>query len=62
VLAHLNEIDEHQRHAIGERARVRVLASHTSEHRAIELEDYVAEVMQTTTATPARTQPAGAIA
>src|SRR5215213_2025252 len=39
VLSHLNKIDEQERRAIGERARVRVLASHTSEHRAIELED-----------------------
>ncbi len=62
VLHHLKEIDENERRAIGERARVRVLASHTSEQRAIELEGYVAEVMQTATATPLNAEPAGAIA
>ena len=62
VLHYLNEIDEHERRAIGERARVRVLASHTSEQRAIELEGYVAEVMQTASATPLSAQSAGAIA
>lgn len=62
VLAYLNEIDDDTRRAIGERARMRILASHTSEQRAIELEGYVAEVMQTATATPLSTQPAGAIA
>ena len=62
VLRYLNEIDEHERRAIGERARLRVLASHTSEQRAIELEGYVAEVMQTTSATPLSAEPAGAIA
>jgi spore maturation protein CgeB len=62
VLLYLNDIDENERRAIGERARVRVLASHTSEQRAIELEGYVAEVMQTTSATPLSAEPAGAIA
>jgi len=62
VLLYLNEIDENERRAIGERARVRVLAGHTSEQRAIELEDYVAEVMQSTSATPLSAEPAGAIA
>ncbi|HYK20857.1 MAG TPA: glycosyltransferase [Pyrinomonadaceae bacterium] len=62
VLHYLSEIDEDQRRAIGERARVRVLASHTSEQRAIELEGYVAEVRQTATATPLSTEHAGAIA
>jgi spore maturation protein CgeB len=46
VLLYLNEIDENERRTMGERARLRVLASHTSEQRAIELEGYVAEVMQ----------------
>ena len=62
VLRYLNEIDESERRAIGARARVRVLANHTSEQRAVELEGYVAEVMQTATATPLSTQSAGAIA
>ena len=47
---------------MGERARLRVLASHTSEQRALELESYVAEVMQTATTATLSTQPAGAIA
>jgi spore maturation protein CgeB len=62
VLQYLEDIDDDERRAIGERARVRVLASHTSEQRAIELEGYVAEVMQTATATPLNTEHAGAIA
>lgn len=47
VLVYLKEISENERRAIGERARRRVLASHTSEQRALELEGYVAEVMRT---------------
>jgi hypothetical protein len=35
---------EDDRARLGARARERVLQSHTSLHRAIELEDYVAEV------------------
>jgi spore maturation protein CgeB len=62
VLLYLKEISESQRRAIGERARLRVLATHTSEQRAIELENYVAEVMQAATTTTANAQPAGAIA
>ena len=62
VLVYLNDISEKERRAIGERARLRVLASHTSEHRALELESYVAEVMKTTTATQPSSQTAGAIA
>ena len=61
VLQHLRDISEDERRAIGARARKRVLAAHTSERRAIELEEYVAEVTQTATA-PAESQPAGAIA
>jgi spore maturation protein CgeB len=62
VLHYLSEISETDRRAIGERARKRVLAEHTAERRAIELEEYVAEVMQTTTTTQADPQTAGAIA
>lgn len=62
VLAYLTLISEQDRRALGERARMRVLAAHTSEQRAIELEHYVAEVMQTTSTTTASAQPAGAIA
>jgi spore maturation protein CgeB len=56
VLVYLKEIPENERRAIGERARRRVLASHTSDHRALELESYVAEVTKTSF------EPAGAMA
>jgi spore maturation protein CgeB len=62
VLHYLQQIPENERRAIGERARLRVLAEHTSERRAIELEAYVTEVMQTTATTEADPQTAGAIA
>jgi spore maturation protein CgeB len=62
VLTYLKLITEQDRRALGERARLRVLAAHTSEQRAIELEHYVAEVMQTASTTPASAQSAGAIA
>jgi spore maturation protein CgeB len=62
VLTYLNDVSKKDRHAMGERARVRVLASHTSEQRALELESYVAEVTQTATTTQLNTQPAGAMA
>ncbi|HEY4424275.1 MAG TPA: glycosyltransferase [Pyrinomonadaceae bacterium] len=62
VLTHLSLISEDDRRALGDRARLRVLASHTSEQRAIELENYVAEVVQTTSTATVRAEPAGAIA
>ena len=62
VLRYLSEIPETDRRAIGERARQRVLAEHTAERRAIELEEYVAEVTQTDAATRTDAQTAGAIA
>ena len=43
TLAYLTGIDEATRTAIGRRARERVLGSHTSAHRAAQLESYVAE-------------------
>jgi spore maturation protein CgeB len=46
VLACLREMPEGERVAIGLRARSRVLESHTSIHRAIELEQYAAEVLR----------------
>jgi spore maturation protein CgeB len=46
VLMYLREIPEDERARLGARARSRVLASHTSRHRAIELEQYVAEVVR----------------
>jgi spore maturation protein CgeB len=45
VVAYLSEITESQRKEIGERARAKVLARHTSEHRARELERHVAELL-----------------
>jgi spore maturation protein CgeB len=45
VLAYLRELDESERHAIGARARARVLAEHTAAHRAAELESHVHSVM-----------------
>jgi spore maturation protein CgeB len=62
VLRALKQIPESERRAIGERARVRVLAEHTSERRAIELEHYVAEVVQATATTHTDAQTAGALA
>ncbi len=62
VLMYLNDISPKDRRAMGERARLRVLASHTSEQRAIELESYVAEVTQTAATAQLNTQPAGAMA
>jgi spore maturation protein CgeB len=43
VLSYLRDLTEDERRAIGERARERVLAAHTADHRAAELEAYVAE-------------------
>jgi spore maturation protein CgeB len=43
VLRYLRDLTEAERRAIGERARERVLAAHTAEHRAAELEAYAAE-------------------
>jgi spore maturation protein CgeB len=44
VLSYLRELGEAERHAIGMRARARVLAEHTAAHRAAELETYVRAV------------------
>jgi spore maturation protein CgeB len=43
----LTEIPEPQRIAIGQRARRRVLAEHTAEHRAVQLEEYLGEIRDT---------------
>jgi spore maturation protein CgeB len=45
VVAYLSEISEIQRVEIGLRARAKILAQHTSEHRARELESHVAELL-----------------
>jgi spore maturation protein CgeB len=44
VLRYLTELPEEDRRAIGARARRRILAEHTAEHRALELERHVAEL------------------
>jgi spore maturation protein CgeB len=49
---YLLEVPERERLAIGRRARRRVLAEHTAEHRAVQLEQYLAEV----TGAPVRRQ------
>jgi spore maturation protein CgeB len=45
VIAYLSEISEIQRVEIGLRARAKILAQHTSDHRVRELENHVAELM-----------------
>lgn len=45
VLAYVNDMSEEQRAATGERARKRVVAGHSAEQRALELEKYFAEVV-----------------
>lgn len=46
VVAHLGSVDEERRAQIGAAARARVLAGHTAEHRADELEEHVAQIRQ----------------
>src|SRR5205823_316951 len=43
VLEILHDIPERERRAVGERARRRIMAEHTSFRRSIELEDFAAE-------------------
>jgi len=45
VLKHLRQTKDADRVAIAERARKRILAAHTSAHRAEELENYVSEAL-----------------
>jgi spore maturation protein CgeB len=45
VLACLRDIPEQERHAIGARARARVLTAHTAAHRAAELETHVRSII-----------------
>jgi spore maturation protein CgeB len=45
VLAHLDELDDERRADIGAAARARVLAEHTAEHRAAELEEHVRSLL-----------------
>ncbi len=44
LVRHLTRVDDDERHAIGERARRRILAEHTADRRAAQLAQYVAEV------------------
>lgn len=46
VLALFETLSPRERKSLGERARGRVLSSHTAQHRAIELEQYVNEISQ----------------
>ncbi len=50
TLIYLEEISELDRRRIGYRARERVLARHTSRHRAAELESYALEILKPTVA------------
>ncbi|HEV7333601.1 MAG TPA: glycosyltransferase [Flavisolibacter sp.] len=45
TLRYLTEISDEERRQIGERARAKVMAFHTAEHRATELENYYNEVI-----------------
>jgi spore maturation protein CgeB len=47
VLETLRTMPERDRRSMGERARKRIMASHTAAHRVIELEDYVGEARAT---------------
>jgi spore maturation protein CgeB len=49
VVSYLAEISEIQRVEIGLRARAKILAKHTSEHRVRELEGHVAELLRSRT-------------
>jgi len=46
TLRYLRETPEAERVAIGRRARRRVLAEHTAEHRAVELENHLSELQR----------------
>jgi spore maturation protein CgeB len=52
----LTEVSDRERADIARRARRRVLAGHTAEHRAVQLEQYLAEVRRSATR-PAATAP-----
>jgi spore maturation protein CgeB len=45
VLACLRDTPEAERRAVGDRARIRVLAQHTAAHRAAELEEYALQLL-----------------
>jgi spore maturation protein CgeB len=52
TLRYLTEISEEERKQIGEKARAKVLAEHTAEHRATELENYYKEALWQRSAHP----------
>src|SRR5579884_459405 len=54
-LRYLRELPEAERLQVGKRARKRVLAAHTSAHRAVQLEAYVLEAMIARTAARPKT-------
>jgi spore maturation protein CgeB len=56
VMSYLHEINDTERQAIAERARCTVLKRHTSMHRALELEGYVAALATHASDTPLRSQ------
>jgi spore maturation protein CgeB len=56
TLRYLTDIPERTRKTIGRRARQRVLAEHTAEHRAVELETHL-EQLRTSTVPSKRTAP-----
>lgn len=45
TLGYLHQLPEEQRRTIGARSRARVLAAHTGDHRAVELERYAREAL-----------------
>jgi spore maturation protein CgeB len=58
----LSTIGERERRAIGRRARRRVLAAHTAEHRAIQLETYLAEAREALVRPSASRRPCSSMA
>jgi len=56
TLRYLTQIPEDERREIGERARQKVLALHTAEHRATELENYYKEALCQKSAHPQPTE------
>lgn len=62
VWSYLSEITESQRVEIGLRARAKILARHTSEHRARELERHVAELTSGRTIEDTESELVGAVA
>lgn len=62
VLEYLKDMPEADRSRIGRRARARVLASHTSGHRAMELEEYIAGVQGRRAVAGAAAQPVARLA